>query len=404
MAFGTRLRAMMQHEVLAADVEGLLRGSGQLEDLRQQIEAKRQEGELTHPGRPWETHREMGPALALFWVSQAFIAIARNMKEADEAFDPATIGYMPRVSHDQAMALLRQVGTYLALTSAALADPTRDLRQGLPIFLQPRIEADGPCPLAHLQGMLKAAQYLDNFAQVEVDRFAAAVAIAETAPGDAKRAAQHLKGQLAEARSHLATATGAVLPILNGQPVDQPTHEEAENNLWECLSTYVVLGQLVAIPELLDQPAASSPQQPRQRGHTPPPPPRGAGPRRISRSERWCLTDPAAHQRLRAEGRLGWAQDELEELWARKDDMLTAEEQQFLAETAALQRQGAISADSYLVECPYNPVWTARRPVTILGRTLRAGSQFAYNHHGGKGGLITSFRSAPDFEECQDDD
>jgi hypothetical protein len=73
-------------------------------------------------------------------------------------------------------------------------------------------------------------------------------------------------------------------------------------------------------------------------------------------------------------------------------------------ETAALQRQGAISADSYLVECPYNPVWTARRPVTILGRTLRAGSQFAYNHHGGKGDLLTSFRSAPDFEECQGDD
>ena len=72
MAFGTRLRAMMQHEVFAADVEGLLRGSGQLEDLRQQIEAQRQEGELAHPGRPWETQREMGPALALFWVSQAF--------------------------------------------------------------------------------------------------------------------------------------------------------------------------------------------------------------------------------------------------------------------------------------------------------------------------------------------
>jgi hypothetical protein len=92
MAFGTHLRAMMQHEVSAVDVEGLLRGSGQLEDLRQQIEAQRQEGELAHPGRPWETHRAMGPALALFWVSQAFMAIARNLKEADEAFDPCSDG------------------------------------------------------------------------------------------------------------------------------------------------------------------------------------------------------------------------------------------------------------------------------------------------------------------------
>ncbi len=35
MAFATRLRAMMHQEVAAADVDGLLRGSGQLEDLRQ---------------------------------------------------------------------------------------------------------------------------------------------------------------------------------------------------------------------------------------------------------------------------------------------------------------------------------------------------------------------------------
>ena len=404
MALGTRLRAMMHHEVASGDVDGLLRGSGQLEDVRQQIETKRQEGEIAHPGRPWETHRDMETALALFWVSQAFVALARHLKEADEESDPATIGYMPRVSHDQAMALLRQVSTYLALTSAALADPTHDLRQGLPIVLQPRIEADGPCPFAHLQGMLKAAQYLDNYAQVEVDRYVSAVATAEVAPLEVKTAAQRLKGQLAEARSHLATATGTVLPILNGQPVDQQMHEEAEYNLWQCLATYVWLGQIVAIPTLLDQLAPSVSSQPHWRGHTPPPPPLGTGPRRISRGERWCLTDPSAHQRLRVEGRLNWAEDELEELWTRKGDTLTAEEQRFLTETAALQRQGAISAESYIVECPYNPVWTARHSITILGRSVRTGQQFAYNHHGNKGELLTNFRNAPDFEECQDDD
>ncbi len=33
MAFATRMRAMMHQEVAAADVDGLLRGSGQLENL-----------------------------------------------------------------------------------------------------------------------------------------------------------------------------------------------------------------------------------------------------------------------------------------------------------------------------------------------------------------------------------
>ncbi len=132
MAFMARLRAMMHHEIAAADVDGLLRGSGQLEDLRRQIEDRRRAGEIAHPGRPWETHHEMRFALAYFWVAQAFIAIARALKEADDADDPSTAGYMPRVSHDQAMALLRQAGDYLALSHAALADPAYDGAAGPP--------------------------------------------------------------------------------------------------------------------------------------------------------------------------------------------------------------------------------------------------------------------------------
>ena len=404
MALGTRIAAMMHHEVPAADVEGLLRGSGQLEDRRQEIEDKRRDGEIAHPGRPWETYRDMGPALALFWVSQAFIAIARSLKEEDDKGDPATMGYMPRVSHDQAMALLGQVGDYLALTSAALTDPTRELGQAFPLPLAPRIEAAGRCPAAHLRGMLAATDYLDEKAQVDVTYYASAVAAATDAPKDVRELAPRLKGQLAEAQSHLAMAKGAALPILNGQAVDAATHEGAEAALWQCLSTYVLLGQLIAMPSLLAQATVQEPQGRQGHGHTPPPPPHGLGPRRISRDERWCLSDASASQRLAGEGRLDWAEDELAELWERKAYTLTAEEQQFLAETAALQRRGALSADSYIVECPFNTVWTVRQPATVLGHRFRPGSQVAYNHHGGKGELITRFSTSPDFMECQDDD
>lgn len=405
MALGTRIMAMMHREVSSADVEGLLRGSGQLEDRRQEIDDKRQEGEIAHPGRPWETYRDMGPALALFWVSQAFIAIARSLKEEDDKADPETIGYMPRVSHDQAMALLGQVGDYLALTSAALADPTRDLERTLPIPLAPRVEAEGRCPVAHLRGMLAVTAYLDAKAQVEVTYYASAVAVAPHAPREVAELAPRLKGQLAEAQSHLAMAKGAVLPILNGQAVDQATHEGAEDALWQCLSTYVLLGQLIALPSLLARATVETPLAWRGHGHTPPPPPQGIiGPRRIDANEKWLLTDPAAYQRLRAEGRLSWAEGELDEVWERKGYALTAEEQRFLAETAELQRRGSLSADSYIVECPFNPMWTVRQPVTILGRFFRPGSQVAYNHHGGKGEMMTRFSTAPDFMECQDDD
>jgi len=404
MAFATRLRAMVHHEIAAADVDGLLRGSGQLEDLRQQIDDKRRAGELTHPGRPWETHHEMRFALAYFWVAQAFIAIARNLKEADDAYDPDTVGYMPRVSHDQSLALLRQAGDDLALAYAALADPSYDDGVALPVPLEPRVEAEGRCPLAHLKGMLEAARYLDNFAEVEVSRYADAANVTTTeAPHEVKAAARRLQGELAAARSRLATATGAVVAILNGQSVDEATHEEAETNLWAALSTYVWLGQVVAIPSLLTGQDPSSTRAHRT-GHTPPPSPRVAGPRRIGRSERWLLSDGAARQRLRAEGRTGWAEDELDELWENKGWTLSTEEQRLLAETAELQRQGSIRATSYMSECPFDPVWTATRSITVMGQQIQAGGQFAYNHHHGKGALLTSFRSVPDFEECQDDD
>lgn len=119
-------------------MEALLRGSGQLEDLRQQIAQKRDAGELKHLGEPWITHAEMSHALAFFWIAQGFASIARALKEVDDEADPGTRGYMPEISHAQAMVLLRQVPDYLALTSASLADPSYDGGRSLPVPLDAR--------------------------------------------------------------------------------------------------------------------------------------------------------------------------------------------------------------------------------------------------------------------------
>lgn len=256
-----------------------------------------------------------------------------------------------------------------------------------------RVEDDGLCPAAHLRGLLRGAQYLAGHAQVEVDTYCN-VAGADKAPENIKRSSQRLQAELAAAQSHLMTAEQAVSPILNGELVDEATHETAENYLWSALQTYVSLGQSVAFPSIL--------QDQSRRGHTPPPALKQS--RTISRGDRWCLTSDMANQELKRTGRSAWAEDELVELWSNKRWKISGEEQRFLAETAALQREGAIRSDSYIAECPFNPVWTVLRPVTVAGQRLGRGSQFAYNHHSGKGQLLTGFQPVDDFEECQDDD
>jgi hypothetical protein len=392
---------MMKREISAADVDGLLRGSGQLVDLRQQLVDRRRAGEIAHPGKPWQVHEELRYAMAFFWVAQGYIAIARNLKEADDVGDPGTVGYMPRVSHDQALALLRQVGDFLAIAHAALADPTYNPHRSLPIPLAPRVEAEGRCPVSHLKGMLDATEYLDDYAQVEVDTYANAAG--SEAPEAVRTAARRLQGELAAARSRLAMAKGRVLPILQGEPVDDETHEGAEDDLWSALEGYIWFGQVVAMPSLFGDRQESTVPAAARRGHRPPPPPISQG-RTITRAERWLLASGVARERLRNEGRTDWAEDELKELWENKNWRLSPEEAQFLAETADLDRQGAIRAETYMAECPFDPVWVTTRPVTVLGQRLGLGGQFAYDHHHGRGHLVTSFHSVPDFQECSEDE
>ena len=393
MAISTRFRAILKHEISAVDVEALLRGSGQLEDLRQRIEQTREAGEVAHPGKPWETHAEMGYALVFFWVAQGFATIARALKEADDDADSGTQGYMPEVSHDQSMALLRQVADYLGLANAALADPSYDGGRSLPIPLQPRIEAEGRCPVVHLRGMLRGSQRLNNCVHVEVETYCR-FASQSGAPADVQSAAKRLQAELARAESNLKTAEQAVYPIFNGQPVDDETHEEVENYLWSSLEIYLWLGQAVAMPSLLNDQ--------RRKGHRPPPP--GKLSRTVSRSDEWCLTSDRARQELESTGRASWARDELDELWTNKRWKISAQERQYLDEVAELERQGAVRGDSYLAECPFNPIWTTLRPVTVVGQRIPKGQQFAYNHHHGKGQVLTGFHAVDDFEECEDDD
>jgi hypothetical protein len=57
-----------------------------------------------------------------------------------------------------------------------------------------------------------------------------------------------------------------------------------------------------------------------------------------------------------------------------------------------------------MIARPFNPIWTPLGPMTVVGQRIRSGQQFAYNHHHGKGQLLTGFKPVDGFEECEDDD
>lgn len=249
MSFADRFRSMLKGDVPAESVDALLRATGQLEDLRQRIETARLDGETRFPGRPWEVHAELGPALAYFWIAQAEIAIGRALRETAETGGSAP-GFMPQVSSEQAVALLRQATTALERCYAALETGDRRTDR-LPVPLRPRVESRGRCPVPHLKGMVQAARYLDGLAEVEVESYGNAVTAGD-APEAIREAAQRLRNELAQAQFRLRTAEQAVSPILGGQTVSETTHEDAEGRLWSSLATYGWLGQVVAIPELLN--------------------------------------------------------------------------------------------------------------------------------------------------------
>lgn len=250
MAFGNVLRTMFKQEVDASDVDAALRMTGQLEEIRRRIEQGRLDGELRHPGRPWETYAELGPALASFWAAQALVALGRALREATAG--GGTGATMPRVSHDQAIAALNQAATFLQRSNAALYGGGNETDRVRPV-LPTRVESRGRCPTAHLKGMLRAAQYLDEQAQVETQTYTTAVAGAE-APEAVRDAAKRVATESNSAQFALRMTEQAVFPILQGEAVSDNTHEDAENRLWSCLETYTLLGQLIAMPEMLNIP------------------------------------------------------------------------------------------------------------------------------------------------------
>lgn len=359
MSFKTAFFAFLKGEKSQEELEAYRRATAQVDDLEATIQTQVLAVPLAGDVAPWDRPKHHQVAMAYAWIARALSTISNTLLETDEKEDPLTVGYLPLVTFGQAKALYVQAPGYIQRTWEALANPRYKADRPLPLPLGPRIEAEGKCPLVHLKGIHAAAAALDGYGQVRLNSYLAQI---EASGKPASEAAQEVLGELqqirARATSKLAFSSDQLAAMARGHSVPLETHEEAETRLWEALSDHFLLGQYLAMPDLLKGASNAG---------------AGATGRQISKEERWCLSEADAIHDLKG---TKFGEQEIREFWTLKGWRTTPREERYLAQCAALKKTGAISVASRWSTCPFDPVWQTHEPVSVLDTPIAAGSEF----------------------------
>lgn len=404
----------MRGEVSDANVQGYLRAASQITDVWQQIDDRI--AELISQGEaPWATYEKLGYALAFIRAARSYQVFVQQLLAADAAADPATAGFLPRVTYDQANALAHQIQPNLQRAVAALTDAAFQPDVALPLTLGPHIEAEGHCPVAHLQGMIAAAREVREWAAGLLAEYTTAVSATSAPVGStnsgstptpqqtphtstpAARPAtitSHiaaLNSLLAQADTQLRFGTDLVGQVTQGQATPE-LHEQAEGALWEALQAYFTLNQSVALPNLplaaAAQGAAATPRQARRYQD-----------RRVRPSDLWEIAAPSARSSLRS---TEFGRDEMQEMCEKMGGVLSASAQQFADEVRDAVGQGEVTPVGAMANCPFDPLYRARAPLTLAGAHVPAGYEFHWDYHRGHLESAPRFGRSNDWQECDE--
>lgn len=94
--------------------------------------------------------------------------------------------------------------------------------------------------------------------------------------------------------------------------------------------------------------------------------------RRIAREERWLLSHPDAIAKL---ADTAFGEREIDEFWRRKGWRMTKREEQYLAEVAALEQRGVLTAVTQWHTCPFATVYQTLDRATVLGIVIERGHE-----------------------------
>lgn len=339
----TRLRAAVRGEQSAETLEAFRRAGADAYGALTAAEHAR--GELAAAGRtPWEATDGERAMLVASWCAFVLQTLADEFLDADYRADAGTVGFVPPVTAEQALAFYGQVEQWLSRAHRAQSDPGYRLDVRLPVGLPPWVEVE-PCPVPHLTAMLAASDRIVEHAEL-------AVADLRRAGGGHPEGVARVEAELASARTSADYARGLFSPGCNAE-----VHERAEQSVKRAIAHAYRVGQLAADPAMADEelpPLAVVPKRlpgPGEPGFDP-----------------WCLTDPEARDYWRSDPR---ARDAIESLWRFDPDPRATLDLQAQLDAAiaagdleyATTRSGRRVGNYYC--CPWSAIYVARRPLRL---------------------------------------
>ena len=381
---------VMRGEVSDANIQGYLRAASQIEEVWQQIDEKL--AQLIAQGMaPWDAYVQLRYALAFIRAARTYQVFVKELLVADAAFEPATAGYLPHITYDQADALCSQLQPALRYTMTALNDPAYVPDTPFPLILGPRIENEGqPCPVTHLQGIIAATEEVREWTAGLLARYQNVVQKATVpVPAEVSTHIAALQRLLGQADSQLRFGTDYAGQVTQGEATPE-IHMHAENYLWEALQSFFLLNQAVAMPELLHPGQLSSRETFQSTS------PRGYRDLRIRPDDLWRMAAPSARSELQG---TSFGNQEVEKMWQRMGGILPAALQQYLDEVGAAIARGDAYMIAAMANCPYEPIYRARRPLTIVDTSIPANYEFHWDFHRGHIESTQRFGRTGDWQE-----
>lgn len=367
--FFGRMWAIAQGEVSAEMLEAYRRAGNSVHDLLHQVESQRLDRKIQGLN-PWTVPPALQAQLLCTWNAFALQTLGNEFLEADYQASPATVGYVPPKTAEQILAFYTQVEGWLSRARQAQSNPNYALDVRIPADLPSWSEVE-PCPQSHLEGMRAAARSMRNHTEA-----AMAVFESDNLPADKQAIVARLRQMQAEASTKADYAEQ-----LWGDRISEPLHEQIETYAKDAIERYYKLGQLLAMPQLVELLAMQTPRRSDQR--TTPLVQMNCNlslPGR-ARFDPWCLTDPTSRDRWQRDSE---AIEAIEEMW--KHDPDPSRTLAIQAEINAALNRGDIAYATdrsgkpvgHFYCCPWSSIYVVKYPVSIAGRRLRTLQEFTF--------------------------